>query len=99
MIIVRRSVTVAPGALAAAISFANEVVALIKATNGVDVKIAVPVGGNAARIAFIANYENLAQYETASLKLLGSEKYMELIKKVAGLVVPDTLHDEIWRTL
>jgi len=33
------------------------------------------------------------------LKLLGDLKYLELIKKGAGIFVPNTLHDEIWRTL
>ena len=99
MILVQRSVSVAPGMLSAAIAFANEISAQVKTTAGIDLKIAVPVGGNAARMAWIANYENLAQYEAMSLKLLGDQKYLEMIKKAAGIFVPDTLHDEIWRTL
>ena len=99
MIIVQRTASVAPGMLAAAMAFANEASAQVKATTGIDVKIAVPIGGNATRIAWIANYENLAQYEAAGLKLLADQKYLELIKKAAGILVPNTLHDEIWRTL
>jgi len=85
--------------LSAAMAFASEISAHVKTTVGIDLKIAVPVGGNAARMAWIANYENLAQYESMGLKLLGDQKYLELIKKGAGIFVPDTLHDEIWRTL
>jgi len=85
--------------LSPALALANELVAQFRATTGIDAKIAVPVGGNASRIAWIANYENLAQYEAAGLKLLGDQKYLELIKKGAGVFVPNTLHDEIWRTL
>jgi ribosomal protein L1 len=99
MILVQRSASVAPGMFSAAMAFATEASAQVKATAGVDVKIAIPVGGNASRIAWIANYENLAQYEAAGLKLLGDQKYQELIKKAAGIFVPDTLRDEIWRTL
>jgi hypothetical protein len=99
MILAQRSVSVAPGMLSAAMAFANEISAQAKATTGVDVKIAFPVGGNASRIAWIANYENLAQYEASSLKLLGDQKFQELIKKAAGIFVPNTLHDDIWRTL
>ncbi len=94
MIIVQRTASVAPGMLAAAMAFANEASAQVKATTGIDVKIAVPT-----RIAWIADYENLAQYEAAGLKLLADQKYLELIKKAAGILVPNTLHDEIWRTL
>ena len=99
MILVQRSVSVAPGMLSAAMAFANEIIAQVKTTTGIDLKIAVPVGGNASRIAWIANYENLAQYEAVGQKLLGDQKYVELIKKAAGILVPNTLHDEIWRTL
>jgi hypothetical protein len=99
MILLQRSVSVAPGMLSPALALANELVAQFRATTGIDAKIAVPVGGNASRIAWIANYENLAQYEAAGLKLLGDQKYLELIKKGAGVFVPNTLHDEIWRTL
>jgi hypothetical protein len=51
------------------------------------------------RIGWIANYENLAQYEAAGLKLLGDQKYQEIVKKASGILVPNTLNDEIWRTL
>ena len=50
-------------------------------------------------MAWVANYENLAQYEAMGAKLLGDQKYLELIKMGAGIFVPNTLHDEIWRTL
>ena len=94
-----RSATVAPGMLSPAMAFANEISKQFTATTGIDVKIAVPVGGNPSRIAWIANYENLAQFEAAGLKLLADQKYLELTKKAAGILVPNTLHDEIWRTL
>ena len=98
MITLTRSATVMPGMLAPAMAFANEISKQVTATTGTDLKIAVPVGGNPSRIAWIANYENLAQYESAGLKLLADEKYLELTKKAAGILVPNTLHDEIWRT-
>ena len=55
MILVQRSVSVAPGMLSAAIAFANEISAQVKTTAGIDLKIAVPVGGNAARMAWNAD--------------------------------------------
>jgi hypothetical protein len=63
--------------LSPAMAFANEISKQFTATTGIDVKIAVPVGGNPSRIAWIANYENLAQFEAAGLKLLADQKYME----------------------
>ena len=98
MILVQRTASVAPGMFSAAMAFATEAAAQVKATTGVDVRIAVPVGGNAARITWIANYENLAQFEAVGQKLLGDQKYQELIKKSAGILVRETISDEIWRT-
>lgn len=46
MILLQRSVTVAPGMLSAAMTLANELSARVRATAGTDVRIAVPVGGN-----------------------------------------------------
>ena len=99
MITLTRSATVVPGMFSPAMAFANEISKQFTATTGIDVKIAVPVGGNPSRIAWIANYENLAQFEAAGLKLLADQKYMELTKKAAGILVPNILHDKIWRTL
>ena len=99
MITLTRSATIAPGMLSPAMAFANEIGKQFTATTGIDLKIAVPVGGNPSRIAWIANYENLAQFEAAGLKLLADQKYLELTKKAVGILVPNTLHDEIWRTL
>jgi hypothetical protein len=99
MILVQRSVGVAPGKLSAAMAFANKIATQVKATTGVDVKIAVPVGDHAARLAWVARYDNLTHYEKSARKLLEDQSYMELIKKAAGIYVANTLHDEIWRTL
>lgn len=99
MITFCRSVSIAPGMLSAAMAFANEIKAQVKATSGVDLQIAVPIGGKASRLAWIGNYESLAELDTAMVKLLGDPQYQELVKKAAGIVVPDTLVDEIWRTI
>ncbi len=98
MITFRRTVSVAPGMFSAAIAFANEIKAQVKASAGVDLQIAMPVGGNPNRIAWMSNHENLAQFEASSQKLLSDQKYQELLKKTVGIIVPDTTVDEIWRT-
>ena len=98
MITFRRTASVAPGMFSAAIAFANEIKAQVKASAGVDLQIAIPVGGNPNRVAWVSSHENLAQIDTVTQKLLGDQKYQELLKKSAGIIVPDTTSDEIWRT-
>ena len=99
MITFRRSSSVAPGMFSAAIAFANEIKAQVKASAGVDLQIEIPIGGNPSRVAWVANYESLAELDATGLKLLGDPKYQELLKKAAGIIVPETTVDEMWRTI
>jgi hypothetical protein len=85
-------------ATAGAMAYANELKTQVKATAGVDLKIAIPVGGNPHRIAWLSTHENLAQLDTVTQKLLADQKYQELLKKGAGIVVPESVFDDIWWT-
>jgi hypothetical protein len=99
MISFYRSAGVAPGKNASALLFAREVVAYIKETVGIEVHIAVPVGGNPNRIGFAVRYENLSALEATQVKLTSDSKYMELTAKGAENFVAGSFHDEIWRVL
>jgi hypothetical protein len=99
MISFYRSVGVAPGKNVSALVFAREVVAYIKEKLGIEVHIAVPVGGNPNRIGFSVRYENLAALEATQVKLTSDPKYMELTAKGAENFVAGSFHDEIWRVL
>src|SRR6516164_10898034 len=81
MIAFRRTLCVMPGMFSAAMAYANELKSQVKATAGVDLKIAIPVGGNPHRIAWMSTHENLAQLDTVNQKLLADQKYQELLKK------------------
>jgi hypothetical protein len=59
----------------------------------------MPVGGNPARIGFLAQYDNLGQLESFQAQLLADPNYLELINKGADNFVAGSLHDEIWRVL
>jgi hypothetical protein len=99
MISFHRVASVAPGKAVAAMSFAREVAAHIKAKTGLEVKIGMPIGGNPNRIGWFLQYENLAALEDTQAKLLADQKYMELIAKSADNFIAGSLHDEIWRLL
>jgi hypothetical protein len=99
MISFYRSAGIAPGKNSSALLFAREVVAYVKEKVGIEVQIAVPVGGNPNRIGFAVRYENLAALEAAQVKLTSDPKYMELTAKGAENFVAGSFHDEIWRVL
>jgi hypothetical protein len=52
MIHYHRTASIAPGKAIASILFAREVASYIKAKSGLEVKIAMPVGGNPNRISW-----------------------------------------------
>jgi hypothetical protein len=99
MITFIRSAVVAPGKVNEALAFAHQVAKLITEKHGVAIELNVPVGGNPSRIAWLAHYENLAQYETVSAKLLTDKDYLGAIATTGGVFVPGSLHDEIWRKI
>ena len=99
MIAFYRSATFLPGKLTNAVAFAKEVAAYAKDVTGVDVSVAMPVGGNPMRIGWAARYEDLGAFETAMGKLMADPKYLELISKAGESFVPGSAHDEIWRAV
>lgn len=99
MIAFYRSASIATGKMPSAMAFAKEVSAYVKDKIGVEVSIAVPLGGNPNRIGWSSRYENLGALETGWNKLLADPKYMEMVSKGAENFIAGSVHDEIWRTL
>lgn len=99
MIYFYRCGTVAPGKLVPAMSFARDIVSLIKSKTGKDVTVGVPVGGQAGRLAWFVEYENLGQLEEFQSKLLQDSEYQALLAKGGENFVAGSMHDEIWRII
>jgi hypothetical protein len=99
MITFIRSAVIAPGKVSDALAFAHKIAKHITEKYGTAVDLQVPVGGNPSRIAWLAHYDSLAQYETLSSKLLADKDYLDAIAITGGVFVPGSLHDEIWRKI
>jgi hypothetical protein len=99
MIAFYRSASIATGKWTNAMAFAKEITAYIKDTTGVDVSVAVPVGGNPMRVGWAARYENLGAFEATMGKLMADPKYVELAAKGGDNFIAGSVHDEIWRTI
>jgi hypothetical protein len=98
MITFVRTATIAPGKLAEAMGFAHEIAKLVEKITGLKVGVAVPVGGNPFRIAWVAAEPDLAAVESNTGKLLGNPEYMKLVESGASLFLPGSIHDELWRS-
>jgi hypothetical protein len=99
MVYYARTATVAQGKLASALSFAREIVELIKNKVGTDVKIGMPVGGQAGRIAWFVDFKDLAELDQFQTKLFQDPDYLAMVTKAGDNFLAGSLHDEIWRIM
>jgi hypothetical protein len=82
-----------------AMSFARDVAEYLKTKTGKGVSLGMPIGGQANRIGWFVEYENLAELEKIQGDLLRDSEYMAIITKGSENFVAGSLHDDIWRTL
>ena len=99
MIAFIRTAQIAPGKNASMMAFSNEIVAYIKDAYQLDVEVLLPVGGNPQRIGWATRHKDLAEFDSVGLRLLGDQKYWEIVNKYVDSFGPGSVHDEIWRTL
>jgi len=94
-----RSASVLPGRLSNSVVFAKQVAAYFKDTVGVEISVAMPVGGNPSRNGSATRYENLGALEATLGKLMADPKYMEMVAKGGENFIAGSMHDEIWREI
>ena len=99
MIYFLRSAAVAPGKTASALSYARDIAEYVRTKTGRKVTIGVPVGGQASRIGWFVEYDNLAELEDVQTKLLQDSEYLAIVTKGGENFVAGSMHDDIWRTL
>jgi len=99
MIAITRTASIASGKTSGAMAYSHQIAKYIKEKHGTTLEVLMPIGGNPARIAWHARYENLGQWETLTAKLLADKEYMELVSKHADNFLPGSVHDSIWRTI
>jgi hypothetical protein len=99
MITFVRSVGVLAGKTAEAIAYAHHIAKLVTDKTGIAVEVNLAVGGNPSRIAWIAHYDGLAQWEAMSAKLLADKDYMASLATAGAIFQSGSMHDEFWRKI
>ena len=94
MITFARIAAIVPGKRHEAMTFAHEVVKLVADKVGKTVNISIPIGGNPGRILWVSTYDNLAEFDSISTKLLKDADYKKLLD--TGAQYFGSLHDELW---
>jgi hypothetical protein len=99
MIAFYRTVAIAPGKLESSVAFAKEVAAFITTKTGVELLVAMPIGGNPNRLGWSARYESLADFDAMMTGLMTDPAYLELLRNSADNFIPGSVHDELWRVI
>jgi hypothetical protein len=99
MITVVRTSTVAPGKMADAMTFAQQVTKLARDKFDLDVHVSTPIGGNPSRIAFTASYPTLAEVEAMLIKINADADYQNFVAANVATFVPGSAHVELWRSV
>jgi hypothetical protein len=97
MITFVRTAVAAPGKGFDLLAYAKEIAATVKATIGKDLTTAIMVGGNANQVCWMLRYESLAELEATIDKLNSDAGYREMVKKSEGIILANSVHDQIWR--
>jgi hypothetical protein len=79
MITFVRTAAVAPGKLADAMAFNQQVTKLAKDKFGLDVQASIPIGGNPSRMAWTTSYPSLAEFDAMSIKINADADYHKLL--------------------
>lgn len=83
-----------------AITLARRIAARASQVTGHEIVVAIPFGGEALRVAYIAEpAENHGVLESAVMELGQDAEYRELVAAGEGLFMPGALRDEIWRAI
>ena len=99
MITFVRTAAVAPGKLADAMAFNQQVTKLAKDKFGLDVHASTPIGGNPGRMAWTTSYPSLAEFDAMSIKINADADYQKLLAANVATFVPGSVHDELWRSV
>ena len=104
MIQYRRTVQIAPGRQADAVSRAHEWAAIHKKATGIDLRVSVVTTGTLGRLCYSVDHESMGASEAAGAKVDAHPDGIALYAKAqqemrdgTNTFVPGTAHDEIWR--
>ncbi len=85
------------GKFAEAMAWGKESLGIYKRVTGKESTFCTAIGGAIGGVAWIAQYDSMAQLEDTVAKLLADREYITGIGKAGPLFVPGSGHDQIWR--
>ena len=99
MILIARSIGIAPGKNADAVAQAKEVANYFSKNYGVELQVSIPLGGNPQRLVWTGSYDNMAHMEEILGKMAADAAFGELAMKGMDCYVAGSMNDTILRTV
>ena len=97
MITFVRTGTAVPGKLFDTLAWGKEIAAIVKRVTGKDMAVGNPFGGAVTEVAWIAQWDSVAQADEAFVKLLGDREYTAALAKAGQFLVAGSARDHIWK--
>jgi hypothetical protein len=94
-----RTVSIAPGKMTDAMAFAKKLASYLAKKPGIKVEVSVPMAGNPNRIGWHSMHQDLGEFESVMSKLGSDAEYAKLVRSGAGLIIPGSTNDALWRTI
>lgn len=79
-----RTVVALPGKLFELLALAKEIAAVVKGVTGMDLTVCSAFGGNPTEVAWIWQFDSVAQLETNAVKVMADAEY-RTVKEVGKL--------------
>ena len=99
MITIIRSAAIAPGKIGDAVAFAHNIAKFLQEKYSVKLTIVMPIGGNPNRIAWLATYASMADWEELVAKMMADPEYGAMIAANSATFNAGSVYDEIWRSI
>lgn len=94
-----RTASIAPGKVGEAIMFAKQIADYVDKSFGTKLEVMMPIGGNPNRIAWRAEYADLASVEDLMVRSSADTKYMDMVKSGGIYFIPGSVSDSIWKSI
>jgi hypothetical protein len=97
MITVIRTAAAFPGTTGEALAWAKEIATIVKRATGKEQIVCTSFAGLLSDIAWIGQYDSVAEYDELPTRVLSHHDYAATAKKARNLFVPGSERDQVWK--
>jgi len=97
VITVIRTAAAFPGTTGEALVWAKEIATIVKRATGKEQIVCTAFAGLLSDIAWIGQYDSVAEYDELRTKVVSDHDYVAAAKRARNLFVPGSERDQVWK--